>query len=187
MLTSPMSPMLIVRPWHDPVVESVGFEVRGPYVELFWLGILGPTATWVLRRLVMGLDAFPDGYELDLAETATALGLSLTAGTHSPFGRAMNRCMMFGMMHQVPDGVAVRRQLPPLSIRHLQKLPAHLQAAHTHWIGRGAVAVNEEIDRATALAETMIRVGDEPQQVERQLIAVGVSPRVAIEAARMAC
>ena len=35
---------LFVMPWHDPVVEAVGYDARGPYVELFWLGILGPTA-----------------------------------------------------------------------------------------------------------------------------------------------
>ena len=42
----------MVVPWHDPVVDSVGFDVRSNYVELFWLNVLGPTATWALRRLV---------------------------------------------------------------------------------------------------------------------------------------
>lgn len=184
MQANSLAQTLIVRPWHDPVVEAVGYDARGPYVELFWLGILGPTATWVLRRLVTGLDAYPDGYELDLGETANALGLSLTAGTHSPFGRAMNRCVMFGMMHQVPDGVAVRRQLPPLSMRHLHKLPAHLQAAHTEWSDRSAGADEAALDRAVALAQTMIRTGDEPHQLERQLLSLGVAPRVAVEAAK---
>ncbi len=181
--TSPVT-TLIVLPWHDPIVEAVGYDARSPYVELFWLGILGPTATWVLRRLVTGLDAYPDGYELDLAETANALGLSLTAGTHSPFGRAMNRCVMFGMMHHVPDGVAVRRQLPPLSMRHLRKLPPHLQVAHCEWADRAPVANVQCLERAVALAETMLRTGDEPHQLERQLLSLGVAPRVAVEAAR---
>ena len=184
MLSTSLTQTLIVRPWHDPVVEAVGYDARSSYVELFWLGILGPTATWVMRRLVTGLDAYPDGYELDLGETANALGLSLTAGTHSPFGRAMNRCVMFGMMHQVPDGVAVRRQLPPLSMRHLRKLPSHLQAAHVEWAGHGLQAETRALDRALALAETMIRTGDEPHQLERQLLSLGVAPRVAVEAAR---
>jgi hypothetical protein len=184
MQSTSLSQTLIVLPWHDPVVEAVGYDARGPYVELFWLGILGPTATWVLRRLVTGLDAYPDGYELDLGETANALGLSLTAGTHSPFGRAMNRCVMFGMMHQVPDGVAVRRQLPPLTMRHLRKLPSHLQIAHADWASRSKHGDDAGLERAVALAETMIRTGDEPHQLERQLLSLGVAPRVAVEAAR---
>jgi len=43
MLTAPLAPTLIVMPWHDPVVEAVGYDARSSYVELFWLGILGPT------------------------------------------------------------------------------------------------------------------------------------------------
>ncbi len=179
---------LIVLPWHDPIVEAVGFDARSSYVELFWLGILGPTATWVLRRLVSGLDAYPDGYELDLGETANAMGLSLTAGTHSPFGRAMNRCVMFGMMHQIPSGMAVRRQLPPVPTRHLSKLPSHLQLAHVEWIRRArpvdADGCDPHWERALALAETMTRTGDEQHQVERQLLSLGVAPRLAVYAAR---
>src|SRR4051795_2593288 len=65
---------LMVVPWLDPVVDSIGYEVRSQYVELFWLNVLGPTATWILRRLVLGFDRYPLGYELDLDETASALG-----------------------------------------------------------------------------------------------------------------
>src|SRR5215207_143812 len=113
MLQTPLAPTVIVLPWHD----SVGYDARSAYVELFWLGILGPTSTWLLRRLVTGLDAFPEGYELDLEETANALGLSLTAGVHSPFGKALNRCIMFGVAHASGRGIAVRRQIPPLALR----------------------------------------------------------------------
>src|SRR4029078_8531081 len=72
---------LMVVPWLDPVVDSIGYEVRSQYVALFWLNVLGPTATWILRRLVLGFDRYPLGYELDLGETANALGLSYTIRT----------------------------------------------------------------------------------------------------------
>ncbi len=183
MLPTPLAPNLIVMPWHDPVVESVGYEARSPYVELFWLGILGPTATWLLRRLVTGLDAFPDGYQLDLEETANALGLSLTAGTHSPFGKALNRNIMFGMAHEVPGGIAVRRQIPPLSLRHLRKLPSHLQDAHVEWVARRG-SDEQTLARAIELASAMLRAGDDPHQMERQLLSLGVAPREAVEAVR---
>ena len=183
MLLAPLSPTLIVMPWRDPVVEAVGYDARSPYVELFWLGILGPTSTWLLRRLVTGLDAFPDGYELDLAETANALGLSLTAGVHSPFGKALNRCIMFGVAHESARGIAVRRQIPPLALRQLRKLPQHLQVAHAEWVQRRA-SDQAGLARAIELAATMVRVGDEPHQLERQLLSLGVPPREAVEAVR---
>ena len=183
MLLAPLDPTLIVLPWNDPVVEAVGYDARSVYVELFWLGILGPTSTWLLRRLVTGLDAYPDGYELDLAETANALGLSLTAGVHSPFGKALNRCIMFGMAHETSRGIAVRRQIPPLALRQLRKLPPHLQVAHAEWIERrshdaGCLA------RAIELAGAMLRAGDDLHQLERQLLSIGIPPREAVEAAR---
>ena len=34
--------MLMVVPWLDPLVDSVGYDVRSQYVELFWLNVLGP-------------------------------------------------------------------------------------------------------------------------------------------------
>jgi hypothetical protein len=76
---------LIVRPWPDTVIETVGYDPRSVYAEMFWLSVIGPTALWLVRRLVAGLEHFPDGYELDLGETARALGLGYTAGKAGPF------------------------------------------------------------------------------------------------------
>ena len=70
-------PTVMVVPWHDPVVEAVGYDVHSTYVELFWLNVLGPTATWLLRRMARGLDRYPFGYELDLADTV-ARSVSVT-------------------------------------------------------------------------------------------------------------
>ena len=71
---------LAVEAWPDPVIDAVGHDVRSPYVERFWSGLLGPSATWLLRRLVGGLDEHPDGLQLDLALTATELGLGTRSG-----------------------------------------------------------------------------------------------------------
>ena len=47
-LEIPLSePSLVVVPWNDDVVDPVGFDPRSQYVELFWLNVLGPTATWL--------------------------------------------------------------------------------------------------------------------------------------------
>ena len=110
--TFPIS-TLRVEPWADPVIDAVGHDVRSLYVERFWLGVLGPSSTWLLRRLVAGLDDAPDGYDLDLALTATELGLGVRSGKHSPFVRSIERCCRFGAAHQVDDAtLRVRRKLP---------------------------------------------------------------------------
>jgi hypothetical protein len=125
---------LIIFPWNDLTVEEVGHDPRSRYAELFVLPVLGPTATWLLRRLVDGLDSFPDGYELDLAETANALGLHLVTGRAGPFIRAMQRCLLFGYAQPVAHGLAVRRKLPPLNPRQVERLPSHLRQLHSGFV-----------------------------------------------------
>ena len=111
-------PTITVTAWPDPVIDAVGHDPRSTYVEMFWLSILGPSTTWLLRRLVSGLDRHPDGYELPLAQTASALGLGNKGGRHSPFVRSLARCCQFGAAtFPGSTGLAVRRRLPPLTRR----------------------------------------------------------------------
>ncbi|MDQ4130345.1 MAG: hypothetical protein M3133_05055, partial [Actinomycetota bacterium] len=86
---SPEFTVLPVRPWPDPVIDSLGHDPRSPYVERFWLGVLGPSTTWLLRLLASELEANPEGFELDLAEAAQILGLGGRGGRHSPFMRSL--------------------------------------------------------------------------------------------------
>ena len=172
---------IIVRPWVDPVVDDDGFDPRSRYVEVFWLGVLGPTATWLLRRLVAGLERSPEGYELDLQATAQAMGLSFTSGRTSPFSKALQRCVMFGLAHPIDGGLAVRRRVPPISFRHLRRMPESVQAAHADWL-HTSIGV-DELTRAHRLATTMLDLGDDPSEIEHHLVALGVSDAVAAEAA----
>ena len=128
------SETLVVYPWLDPVVDSTGFEVRSDYVEHYWLGILGPTSTWLLRRLASGFDHYPDGYELNLPETAAALGLNYRTDKECPFTRGIDRLVMFGVAHKYTYGRAVRTRIPALSARHVQRLPQHLRETHALWL-----------------------------------------------------
>src|SRR5260221_13756209 len=82
---------LQVRPWVDDVYDTLGFDPRSAYVERFWLGILGPSTTWLLRRGAAAFDRSPGGFELPLSDTARALGLGDKGGRHSPFMRALWR------------------------------------------------------------------------------------------------
>jgi hypothetical protein len=175
-------PTLVIVPWHDDVVDPIGYDPRSPYVELFWLNVLGPTATWLLRRVVDGLDHYPGGYELDLEQTAKALGLGYTRGTMSPFARALQRCVLFGAAQPVDGGLAVRRRLPPVSARHLARMPDHLRSVHRSWL-RTATSNEAETSRARTLAAAMVSVGDARDSIERQLLGLGAPPNVAADVA----
>jgi hypothetical protein len=125
---------IAILPWPDPVVEAVGHDPRSPYVERFYLALLGPTLTFLLRRLADGLEAWPQGFETDAAGLAESLGLGTTpTGRHGPFERAVERAVRFGLARPHTGGLAVRRRLPPLSFRQVDRLPAVLQEAHRAW------------------------------------------------------
>src|SRR5580693_6016021 len=101
---------LPVRPWTDPVIDTLGFDPRSAYVERFWLGVLGPSTTWLLRRLADGFDGRPDGFDLDLESTARTLGLGGRSGRHAPFARAIERCVTFDLARRSGGGALLVRR-----------------------------------------------------------------------------
>lgn len=167
-----------VRPWVDAVIDDAGHDPRSRYVERFWLGVLGPTATWLLRRLAAGFELSPDGYDINLSDTARSMGLSYTAGRSSPFAKALQRCVMFGLAHQTSDGMAVRRRVPAIAHRHLRRMPESLQTEHETW--HQTVSL-DDLTRAHQLAIAMLDAGDEPEVIEHQLTALGVGTPTAAD------
>jgi hypothetical protein len=170
-----VEPTFVVMPWHDEVVDSIGYDPRSAYCETFWLNVFGPTTTWIIRRMVTGLDEYPGGYELDLEQTAAALGLTFTPGAANPFARSVNRCVLFGAAQPISGGLAVRRRLPPVSARHLARMPPYLRAAHQSW-RREPPSMQAQVERARILAQAMIDAGDPTDAIERQLLGLGVPP-----------
>jgi len=179
---------LTIKPWPDPVIDQVGHDPRSAYVERFWLAVLGPSTTWLLRRMAAGLEQAPAGFDLPLADTARALGLG-GDGRHSPFVRALGRCCQFEMAQpQEPGVLAVRRKLPPLSRRQLTRLPEAMQAEHEAWLAadRRSPELERLQRRARLLALSLIELGEDLEQTERQLHRWRFHPSVACEASRWA-
>ena len=96
-----------------------------------WLTpILGPTATLVLHRLARYLTSAPE-CAFTPSELAATFGLANTDGTPSPaFARALHRLRMFGMARTVGSHTEIRLIIPPLSQRHLSRIPAYLRTAY---------------------------------------------------------
>jgi hypothetical protein len=164
---------LPIRPWPDGVIDALGHDPRSSYVEQFWLGILGPSTTWLLRRLATGLEAQPSGFDLPLADTAQALGLGAKGGRHSPFMRALTRCCQFDLAEGRADGTfAVRRKLPPLNRRQVLRLPPVLQDAHQHWQDDqlSTPAADQLRRRCRRLALSLLELGEDLEATERQLL-----------------
>jgi hypothetical protein len=178
---------LTVRPWQDEVIDALGFDARSPYVERFWLGVLGPSTTWLLRRMAAGFDSAPEGFELSLGETARALGLGDRGGRNSPFLRTVNRMIQFELARVLNAGageLAVRRRLPPLSRRQTARLSPASQAAHERWqaeqLQEPPAAAQRR--RGRQLALSLLELGEDMEAAERQLLRWRYHPALAREA-----
>jgi hypothetical protein len=185
-----MPATLLIKPWHDPVVDTLGHDPRSRYVEQFWLPTLGPTALLLLRHLADRFDRDPDGVELTVIDTSHALGLGQREGSASPIVRTLRRLSQFDLACEDPmsNTVAVRRNVPPVNTRHLRRLPRDLQRAHAEWAEQqlAEAPMAEARRRARRVAFTLLEQGDDPDHVERALHAIGFHPALCHESAQWA-
>lgn len=177
---------LFVVPWADPVVDEIGHDPRSHYAERYWLPVLGPSTTWLLRRFARFLDDSPEGVELNIEELARELGLGERVGPNAPFGRTLRRCVSFEMAEWRDRALAVRRRLPPLARRHLKRLPGSLQEEHEQELEAAlhAAPVHKRLlAQGRDLALCLVSYGDDRAGAEQQLVRWGFEPAVAAQCA----
>jgi hypothetical protein len=177
---------LTVRPWPDAVLDGAGFDPRSPYVERFWLAVLGPSSVLFLRRLAHELEEHPAGVELAVEDTARSLGLGTRGGRHAPLLRTLARCCQFRLTH-FEDGDATllaRRKLPPLNRWQVLRLPAPLQDLHQSWEADRSPHPDVERMRRRArhLALSLLELGEDVEAAERQLHRWRFHPALSREA-----
>jgi hypothetical protein len=181
---------LIVHPWPDPVIDQLGHDPRSPYVERFWLGILGPSVTWFVRYVADRLDGSPEGFELDLATCAASLGLGRIRGRASAFPRTVVRSCQFHAARLHGTTLEVRRKLAPLNAAQLARLPETLRQEHAAWVGApdpGPASHPAVLtDQARRLALSLADLGEGPARIEEQLRSWRFPAAMAREVARWA-
>jgi hypothetical protein len=189
MLITLDSDALSIRPSSDATTENIGFDPRSSYVERFWLGLIGPSCTWLMRRMAAGFDASPEGFEMAIGDTARAIGLGDRAGRNSPFLRTLNRLVQFDLARvSGPAELTVLRLMPPLNTRQVARLSPVLQEAHDAWRAERSQRspIEQQRRRSRQLALSLLELGEDPEEVERQLLRWRYHPTLASEAAAWA-
>jgi len=122
-------PILTLVGLPDPVVERLGHRPGSPYVELVWLGILGPSTTFAWQRLARQAVAVPCG-NLDVADLSLSLGLGEGLGRNAMISRTLSRLVAFDVARRCGDTLAIRLALPDLPERRLSRLSHSARLAH---------------------------------------------------------
>lgn len=179
-------PPLHVLRWHDPLIDQLGHDPRSRYVERFWLGILGPSTTLLVRVLADALDEYGGEATLDLTDVAAQIGVGHKGGRNSPLARSIQRAIRFGAARPAGAGtIEVRHRLAPLNRAQVERLPIALQAEHERIITDPRDAGSAR-SRARRLALSLIECGDGFDETERQLDQWRVPGPVAAEAVHWA-
>ena len=114
--------------------DVLGYGPCSAYVETFWLPTLGPLATFTFRRLGVWLEQHPDGVWVSLEELGECLGVGGGTGRRAPIVRALGRLADFRAATLDADRYTLRSELPMLSTRQVERLPACLITAHEQLI-----------------------------------------------------
>ncbi len=182
------SEAITLIPWIDNRADAFGHDPRSSYVEQFWLGTLGPSTTWFLRHCATLLDDTQDT-AINLRETACALGIGHEGGARSAMAKTVARACRFRAARTVgPTTLAVRRRLPHVSHRQVQRLPKSVQQRHEEFVAANLNS-NEWCGqqlRARRLAACLIECGDNIGDAERHLVRMRFHPAIVAEAVRWA-
>ena len=99
--------------------------------------------------------------------------------------RSLSRCAQFNLAQvQGADTLAVRRRVPPLNRRQVQRLPESLQASHAEWQQARLQVPTIDHGRVEQLAATLVELGEEVDEIERLLVRLRFEPGLASEVAR---
>ena len=114
--------------------DLLGYGASSVYAETFWLPIVGPSATFALRRLSAWLEHEPDGISVSIETLGQCLGVGAGTGRRAPTVRTLGRLVNFKIASVDGDRYLLRRELPLLSPRQIERLPACLITAHEQMI-----------------------------------------------------
>lgn len=139
---------LDVLPWTDTLVEEQGFNPRSMYVEMCWLPVMGPTATWLYRRLGSWAEYNPEGVQVGLVDLSLGLGLGEGIGSNSKLAKAFERLERFDAAKWSGSQLFVRRALAALPQRYAERLSYTAHAFHeasvAHSTTRNRVAYSDD-------------------------------------------
>ena len=125
-------------------VRTGGWPLDAPYVEQCFTPVVGPTVVLLLRRMPsLRAEAVPAS--VDLVELSLSLGLGRGTGERSAIVRTLDRLVGFNLGRLVTKTadlveIDVFLQVPNLSHRRLEKVPACTIAVHDRFTGQSMAA-----------------------------------------------
>jgi len=115
---------ITVIAWRDNLIENhpESHPTSSSETLIWWTPTLGPTATLMVHRLA-GYVASRGEQQFTLGDLARTFGMGQST---SRVRAALDRLERFGIISVTGQTVSVRLAMPPLTQRHIAKLPGYL-------------------------------------------------------------
>lgn len=159
--------------------STVSFLANDPYIDKFWLPILGPTATLLLHELMGKALVSPDAFTSSIRELSCIIGVGNREGSASPIAKNLKRLCDFGLISKYNDYYYVPTNIEMMGEDKLRKLSYTLQSEHKKWIyclNQDTLATQRQKARFLFASLTLKSIGT--NEIIRALSRSGLHPSI---------
>ena len=159
--------------------STVSFLANDPYIDKFWLPILGPTATLLLHELMSKALIKNDPFHSSIGELSTCIGVGNREGSASPIAKNLKRLCDFGLISKYNELFYVPTNIEQMPEDKLRKLSYTLQSEHKRWIyclSEDALATQRQ--KASFLFASLTLKLTETHEILKALSRSGLHPSI---------
>ncbi len=175
---------LVFHPTDVAADATHSFFAHDPYIETFWLPLLGPTATWLMNDLCLRALIQQDSFSLQLNEISLRIGIGSREGSSSPVMKQLSRlCQAHVLYRHGENEYLVPRTIEPPRTEMFYKLKEHKRLHHKLWMTRLLDSPAEtQRRRIRALVTRLEMMGFNAPIISTTLLATGLHPSIIGEA-----
>ena len=159
--------------------STVSFLANDPYIDKFWLPILGPTAALLLHELMSKALIKNDPFHSTIGELSTCIGVGNREGNASPIAKNLKRLCDFGLISKYNELFYVPTNIEQMPEDKLRKLSYTLQSDHKRWIyclSEDALATQRQ--KASFLFASLTLKLTETHEILKALSRSGLHPSI---------
>lgn len=171
---------LVFYPTQIKVDATNSFYAHDPYIEQFWLKILGPTATLLVNHLVLKSMTSNKAYKPNLNDLSMVLGTGSRSGVGCPASKQLKRLVSHQMIFQIQDNeYLVPKCVGVLSSHMLSKLDSTTQNQHETWMARLNISpLSTQRKRMRTLLSLLDHMGATKAEIETAIASCGLHPSI---------
>jgi len=175
---------LIFYPTSVKVDATNSFFAYDPYIEAFWLKILGPTATLLTNHLTINSMINTGAFKSELGTLSAQMGTGMRSGNQSPVAKQLKRLVQNEIIFQISENeFLVPKSLRAMNQIQIAKLSEKQRSEHEQWISRLNVSpLSTQRKRMKSLLSRLDLVGMDTKSIQNAISSCGLHPSIIGEA-----